>query len=234
MKKILIILFCTPFISLAQQKIEGIGRFKINKTLAYSIFDSLRTEGYNEYDVTDGQQGFAYEGKEKVILNLVANPVEKYNSPINSHSCKISKTVCIPSINISGIDIADFYLTFYDDTLIEIDIKYSKELGDAIELKYGKVVPAKKTHNIDCIYSLTGNKQTLAEETFTSTWKNGIIECSIILGNYRDSHCKENYYSTISVYDTRKFKQIRLCDDKSESLIDDEKNSAKKKTLKDF
>lgn len=212
-------LFLLLFFSTAlfgQNKIEGIGQFKLKKT-SIAFLDSLAKEKYFDK-----------------FVEISPDTADKYNSSPYAHLCKDARVFYIPEIKISEIKMKEMYLTFYKDTLISINTDWSEEIVEALELKYGSGELKKKDKEVKCTLNSTGETVTYTETMFYQYWENGNIKCTAALGDYHDSNCEKQTLSYIEISVENKMSKIIDCDNKEKRRISNKINSEKKKQLDDF
>lgn len=236
LKGILLTILClwTASFAFGQEKMEGIGRFKLNKT-TIEYLDTLSSEkGYDRSVVNNFSEIFRLRGRSNKLIEIVKDTVEGYRSPTYSHYCKYARVFYIPEITISNVSIKELYLTFLNDTLISIHLDYSSEVVDALNLKYGEGRLESKERETECTLKLTGANVTYNDKMFYRHWENGKINCTAAIGNYRDSKCEKQILSYISIYVLSAEEKLRSCDEKERKIAEEIKSSRKKKELADF
>ncbi|WP_123985231.1 hypothetical protein [Taibaiella soli] len=182
----------------AQDKIEGIGPFKINRTTTAYV-DTLVNDGYKKITVKTADPQSTVRGlKEKAIAELMPDSTKLYNSP-HTHRCNGVRTFFIPFMEIAGITIENIYLTFYHDVLVDISTDYSAELKNALMLKYGEVPAQELSSENNCTLPATKADMSLTAKSYYYTWKNEGIKCIASIGYYWDHNCEKQYLSYVNV-----------------------------------
>jgi len=244
MKKLFLLLFLTVSIStIGQNKIEGVGKYKINKMTIVSlqniinennfILDSIKS--YNEYSKFKKDSYLSNLTSKKVyIAEVFSDTIKKYNSPPNSSLCKMRRVFYIPEMEISKIQLKDTYLTFYNDTLISVDIKYNDKITEAFTLKYGQPEIESNEETINCIENSNGKTIEKTEKMYYQNWENEDIKCTAALGFYYNDKCEQTYLSYIMIYLKGKKEEIRACDKNELEQLTIRKNKRKKSQLEEF
>lgn len=186
MKKLLLILLLSPIISFAQEKIDGIGAYKINK----SIVSALDTMG-----IADG------------LTEVIIDSSDEYNfdAPFYSKH-KIFK---LAQIYFPSFTLKDITLEYYNDTLFSIYIHdYDKEFEDILTAKYGDPKVVTKSKGINCIYKLTGAKTQEEAISWTRYYRNDKITANTYLSKDFDDKCQPTYFQGFFIYDVGKQKKV--------------------------
>lgn len=217
-----------------QSKIEGIGKFKLKRTVTAFLDTLAKEQDFDRTTMSNYDDYFKLRYKKDKIAEIFSDTIKSYNSPPYAHLCKDVRVFYLPKIKISDIDISELYLTFYKDTLIDIHVDYSKEIVDAFELKYGKPELETKDKDVTCTLRLTGSDIKYTETMYYQRWENGNIKCTAAIGDYRDSKCEKQILSYISISIEKLSEKIRDCDDKEKDRIKNKQNTEKKKQLDDF
>lgn len=235
MKKLTIIIFVLlAFKVQAQQKIQGLGYFKVCKS-NISIIDSISSE-------INRQIGEISTNEELYSLRLIKTPnIYKViydttsEDPIQKATMNPKGDVyCLINYSIADITIDQMFLSFYNDTLISINIdEASIELTDAIKNKYGKGVVKITEKPVNCTFTYTGNKVTYKDITILCTWRNDNIISQQILSTYYDSGCKENAMNLFFVT-AKTYNKLDDYDKIFESKLNTRKQAEAKAKLKNF
>lgn len=234
MKNILIITLFLSNISLGQDKIEGIGKFKIKK---YTIdqLDTLVTDNYfMRQTVSNSKSFFNLYNKSDILIEIQPDTVEINMSIAYSLFCKKTRVFFIPKYSVAGIELKNTYLTFYNDTLTELQTDYTFDVINAIKLKYGEAKIDKKEKEISCELKLTGAKVNYTETMYYQYWYNGSIKCTAAIGDYRNSKCEKKTISYITVNNEKNTDQINRCDEKEKQRLKNRLDDSKKRQLSDF
>lgn len=233
------LLISLPFLLFAiatfgQDKIEGIGKFKLKKTTIAFLDTIVKEKKFDREVIKSYDEYFKIMYKKDKLAELFPDTVKIYNSPPYTHYCQDTRVFYIPKMIISDIEIKDTYLTFYKDTLVNINTDYSSEIVEAFELKYGKAEIEKKEKEVKCTLKLTGSTISYTETMFYQYWSNDNIKCTAAIGDYRDSKCEKQSLSYISISVEKISEKIRDCDDKEKDRLKSKQNAEKKKQLDDF
>jgi hypothetical protein len=203
MKFMLLLCFITiSYICNAQEKISGIGKFKLRET-TISIIEDLSKELKSKVVAVNNFNDY-YDLKRKPknkILELLPDTTTKNNSPSYATEYPGYRVFYMPSYEISNIKIKDVVLLFLNNVLVELHCDYSRELNEAIELKYGTPKKENTEKDVNCTFVNSGNKITYKDETFRSLWINGDITWTSSIRRYYDSSCKESIlaYSSLEI-----------------------------------
>ncbi len=234
MKKLIyVLLIFSSVVSIGQNKIEGIGKLKLNKTITKDLKSFSEEQGLTIEIEKISTEAAMIETRKDEIVEIVPNYTDKYESPSNAHYCKNARVFFIPNMTVSLIDISDIYLTFYKDTLVDIKCGYSDELVTAFEIKYGK--PSyKKLKNVQECYLNYPSKLKFTDETIIEIWINGDLECDAALGSFHDNDCKVYTQKYITFFSNKKSDLVQDCDSKEELRIENDEKKELKKKLKDL
>lgn len=230
----LLMLTYLPATMFGQDKIEGIGKFKLKKTTTAYLDTLVKEKDFDRETIKNYDDYFKLMYKKDKLAEMFPDTVTTYNSPPYSHYCKDTRVFYIPKMTISEIELKDTYLTFYKDTLVDIHTDYTSEIVEAFELKYGKSEIDKKEKEVKCTLKLTGGTITYTETMFYQYWENGNIKCTAAIGDYRDSKCEKQSISYISISIEKVSEKIRECDDKERDRLKNRQDKEKKKKLDDF
>jgi hypothetical protein len=211
-----------------QTNIDGLGIFKIGKTDISIITDLENEFGTKSVVTSDSFELIKAKGRNNSIFQLVPKNKSGYDQ---FSICPDVKEYQIPVYNIADMQIEKLHLKFYKDVLYNIECDSSKELGEALELKYGE--PELKVENkpISCIYKASGNTVTYEEKTFTSSWYNGNIRSNNILHSYYSDKCENRRIKYFNIYDTKILETVYKCE---EDLREQGANMEKQKRLKNL
>jgi hypothetical protein len=127
--------------SIYSQKVEGIGKFKINQT-TISVISELELERKTKQSELKENPDYSPSIDEQGVYWLKPDTTltSEYSDDFYGSYCKESKTYFMKKYSISDINLEDVYLTFLKDTLIEVraDIlsEYDK-VQEVVKLKYG-------------------------------------------------------------------------------------------------
>ncbi|PZF74376.1 hypothetical protein [Taibaiella soli] len=165
----------------AQAKIEGLGRFKINKT-SVALLDTLETEGFKRTIIhTRSEQRATELARHKTIAEV--KPVTYASNPrVRISTCKDVKVFFIPFIEIDGFRVNDVYLVFYCNILAGIQADRSVKLVSVFESEYGKAPLVVEHKEHFCINPSAAVKKNYTHRAYTQRWRNNTILCVSSLG----------------------------------------------------
>lgn len=216
MKTILVLTFLLcSFLGFSQDKIEGIGNFKIGKTVT------------DDLERLSADYIFLYQE----LLPDSAETIKHgsfFTYPPFSTLCPEAQTFDIGLLSISNINLMNVHLTFYKDTLVSLVFDGSEEIVDAFKTKYG---PG-RVRKLD-IGSSCGKKGIKMITTWFNNPMNGIVISSTESVKY-NSKCQSIYYHSIHVGKTELNLQINDCDKVALEGLKKAETKYKKKALKDF
>lgn len=235
MKKFLLMLFVTPLYCFCQNRLDGIGPFRINSTTT-AQFEQFVSNINQEIKVSDNLIDIykGTSGKTSTILLLVENKQSPARSNPFASKMPDEKVYFINHYEVAGIQIEKIYLRFWKDTLYSFECVSSRDLSEAMELKYGKAKTDIKEKEVSC-RSAVGVEFKEKEITSISTWSNvEDIEAQKMISKYFDSKCRANYINSFSVYNIPKVVLVRLAGIEYEKMKKQLKAEETKSKLKDF
>lgn len=235
MKRILVlflVIVCTT--SFGQDKIEGIGRFKLKKTTVAYIDTLEKEKKFDRESIRSWNDFFKLRFKKDKIAEVFADTLNTYNSTSYSHYCSDTRVFYISRIEIAGIELTDTYLLFYKDTLVAINTDYKSEIAEAFKLKYGEPQLEKKETETKCTLKLTGSELSYTDPMYYQYWTNNDIRCTAAIGYYRDSKCEKQTLSYITISINKLVEKINECDNREKDRIRGKQDLDKKKKLDDF
>jgi hypothetical protein len=147
----IIFLYATTF---GQDKIEGIGKFKLKKTTTAYLDTLVKEKDFDRETIHSFEEYFSLRSRTNKLAEIFPDTVKTYNSPSYSHYCADARVFYIPKIEIAGIVLTDTYLTFYKDTLVDINTDYSSQITEAFGLKYGEPQIETKDKEVKCTLNL--------------------------------------------------------------------------------
>lgn len=216
-----LILFITNNL-FAQQKIEGIGKFKIGQTTP-AIIKSLAAEFSLDIretnDVLETMNSDYSDNPTKIIYISK----EQNEDKIYQHSRYVDhpkvKVYYINRITIADMVLTDVYLEFYRDTLYSLECHGFEELDTALQIKYGNPKISSKTKPIQCTNAY--RSVTYEEKTYTKEWTNPSkkIRATSTISIYYNSKCEKQYLSMFLLYkepiESRIFKETQAIKEKA-------------------
>ena len=198
----------------------------INSREGESKISSLLKEVENPYSSSNEKYG--------VICILLEDSLDKYNSPIYASTCEKIKVFRIGGYSISGIKVTGLRITFLDDTLIDIQCNNTRDLMEAIHLKYGEGKKKIENKEIECTLRMTGNVIKYEEIILTEEWENNDIKAYERNKKYYDDKCNPQHINYLSIYSRTK-KRIQIdCENNTQKRRDEKMKNEKMKTLNDF
>ena len=240
MKKLfLIIVLLSAIKCFAQEKIKGIGKFKINESTRTQVDSILAGDlGQQFPDTFDKNENNFLSIHESKWAILTPDSTPDYAHPYYNYEkvnllplhCSMATVYFIKSYSIANIQFESVYLTFRKDTLVGFVSDYSEEITDAMKLKYGNIQPTMKTTLINCQNKI-GNKFTKDETEIIYSWKNGSIEAKSYFKQYG---CNGSFLTYFSVKDNAKLSTLQKCSNDAYLKIKGKLDTQKKKSLKDF
>ena len=232
--KILFLLLSVSTSLLCQEKIEGIGKFKLKITTTAIINNLIEEQGFNKTSIKSVRDLISLRNGKDLVAEVFPDTLQFYSSAINSHHCKNIRVFYIPKITIANIDIKNMYLTFSKDTLAEIMTDFSAEITDAFDLKYGKSKLDVRETVEDCKSTYSGTITNYTDKIYYQYWDNNDISCTAALGDYRNSKCEKTTIAYINIVLKDFAENTRICDDLEKERLKIANNKLKKKELKDF
>ena len=198
----------------------------INSSENESKLSSLLKEVENPYSTTNEKYG--------VICILLEDSTDTYKNPIYASSCEKVKVFRIGGYSVSGIKVTDLKITFLNDTLIDINCNNTRELMEAIHLKYGEGKKRIENKEIECTLRMTGNIITYEESILTEEWENNDIMAYERIKKYYDDKCNPQYINYLTIYSRTKKRIQSECERNTKKRREEKKKQEKMKTLNDF
>lgn len=212
-----------------QSNIEGLGIFKIGKT-KISIIDDLES-AFGTKSVVTSDSTVLYEGKSNTILQLVPKNKSGYGHP---SICPDVKEYLIPVYNIADMQIKQLILNFYKDVLFEIRCDSSKELDDALKLKYGNPEILVTSEPISCVYKYTGNKVTYDNKIYVRTWENRGIEANSLFTKQYNDKCQGRVTHLFYIKDSKTGDIVDKCENYTRERYKSTEKQERLKKLNDL
>ncbi|MCK8490432.1 hypothetical protein M0L20_01135 [Spirosoma sp. RP8] len=220
MMKRVLFLFLISLSSYAQDKIEGIGRFRIGRS-TIGLIDSLVSESGEQLSVVDN---YMFDQENTSIGELVINRQNPHESPIGSSFCPDVRVFYMNQYEVSGIALTKIYLIFKNERLISLKSSNSMELEEALALKYGEKEPTVRTKPVSC-----GNETILSRR-----WVNNTLIATTYSRIYYNTSCKKQLVEYFWIRDTDKYDEGESCSEKAKSLLVSKQQQIKRDKLKDF
>lgn len=235
MRKLILIMLFSPMFALAQ--LQGIGIFKVGLSTS-SIIEAIAKENKVEVKESYGYgdlQGYnPYTGKKtnKILYLREKDGVYPNVKYLKSPNVKV---YYLNYYEVSGVPLTKIYLSFYKDTLYEINCESNTAIREAMNIKYGNGKIETTEKEIKCVSPFAG-EYTLKETASTIIWKSEIpnIAATDIQSVYYDSKCQRQYTSVFYV-SNQAVAQVAIREDVAGKNRQKEKEQGeKKKDLKDF
>lgn len=255
MKKILILVIaCLPVFGIGQRKeliknpnykkqnIEGLGSLKINKT-TLAVIDSFSKLAGVKYDDTEYTLGdIPFNNTESTSLDIIYE-LKKDSTfsekEYDSHSiyAKEARVFYLNYFKAGNIGVKNIYLSFYNDTLVKINIGLqglNDKVNDAFSTKYGpseSILTITKPVVCQNGYGAIFNY----EEKYTNlTWTSSVGNIKAIKSSYIFySNCKKEYSFDFYIEDS-KLMALVTKEEKANIEKYNSKNKLTKKDLEDF
>ena len=168
----------------------------------------------------------------KFTCELIGDTNSTSQSTIYGKADPRSRVFLVRNVKLTeSIEIKEVFLTFFNDTLVEIKCDYSSDLNSALDLKYGasELESKKEPHKFTKTY--TGEEITLTDETFTNRWGDSKIECTSVLMKYYSGSIQPKYLSYFILSNKSSMKDIDEASSKCEARAKMRKEEEKKKEL---
>ncbi|GAB4018843.1 hypothetical protein GCM10028808_54740 [Spirosoma migulaei] len=187
---LLLVTLSTGTPAFSQDKIEGIGRFKIGKA-SRSLVQAIATETGMPIETVDSAIKTEKSTQSQIVeikSNLITSKVS--HTPLHAPVCEHVRVFYINNFREAGIELKSVYLFFKDDILIKFTCYATSQLNSAMELSYGQPeVTITKLYS-DC---------DLDAKSFLLTWANGGITATLsLLVNY-DVNCRKRVNQEFSI-----------------------------------
>lgn len=231
---ILATLTITCFVSYSQTAIEGLGKFKLLKVTTAYLDTLAKEKSLDREKIKTSQDNIRFNNRKGKLAEIFPDTVDSYKSPIYAHQCRSVRVFFIPSIDFSGIELANTYLTFDNDTLVDIQTDYKTEVIEALKAKYGNPEIEKKENEEKCKFSYSGNEVKFTETMYYQKWSNARIKCVAVIGSYRNSQCEKKTLSYINISVEGKTTEIVKCDLLIQAELEKVRTANKKTQLSDF
>ncbi|MDD2307710.1 MAG: hypothetical protein PHP53_23610 [Prolixibacteraceae bacterium] len=226
--------FAFSLITVGQTKIEGIGKFKLKKTTTAYLDTLCKEQGFVRIPIKNYEMYLGVKNDVNKLIEFYPDTTNLRDGIMYAHHCKNVRAFLMQRITISGIEISGTFLTFYNDTLVQIRTDYNNKIVEAFTLKYGNPELSKKEREVECTLKETGVDIKLLSATYYQTWGNDNIKCSAVLGDFRDRNCEKKNISFIKINIDEYLDKIMKCDDQEKERIRTLQEIEKKKKLDDF
>jgi hypothetical protein len=184
--------------AMAQELVEGIGKFKIHKA-SIRLIDSLAkemggmgniTSSNDEVEASRAREDGDYRFYE-VLCDTNNMGHDLSSNPVYAVSYPHTRVFYLTYYEIAGITINDIHIMFYKDTLISFTSNCRIEMEQALDLKYGKGELTEQEKDVHCSYVNGNGEVTYKEKKYTKVWPGKNVTCTSELEEYYDSNCKQ-------------------------------------------
>lgn len=231
--KLLITFLLTTLITLpvrSQDKIEGIGKFKIGKS-SIDITNQIATEFLTDIKLISNMSE-QYKSYRPSIVELETNRDNSPDRPRRAPHCEKLRGFYINKYKVADIEIESIYLTFKDDILIEFLTEKPRSILTPIAQKYGEAKTAIRYDSSYCWYD--GKKEVRTNVHYLSQWLNGDIHTTNVEAYIYDKECRRRPTIYFNVYSEKALKEANVCENQVKASFDKAREDAEKKKLKDF
>lgn len=226
------LLIISPLLSFCQNKIDGIGQFRIGKTTTAAIDQMANDKNVKINTASTSMDRYLADGETykitKNIFVLAAPSGDDFEDPHFKHS-KDVKVYLIDYMEISGVPFSKLYLSFYKDTLYSIYSEGRSEIREAMTTKYGEPVLKVIKKKIKCTSRLAGTFE-VEQANYDSQWATGFpaIKAILYTGVYYNSKCEKMPYSYFNIKNEALDSKIKA----QEEILIKEKEAAEKERNK--
>jgi hypothetical protein len=238
MKMILLIICLLPITAFCQNKIDGIGPFRIGKTTANivnQISDDKRIKIKESHSALDEYRvdGAFYKKTKNIFIVSEPKPGDIDNA--NYLHVLDYKCYFIDYYEISGVPVSKMYLYFFKDTLYSIKCDGGVDLDEALTIKYGEPEIKTETKKVKCSSRLAGEFE-VEERNHTSRWDTGIdsIKAISYTSMYYNSKCEKSYFSVFHITNEELSSRLSSMEVAYRANKKSQQNTEKKKSLSDF
>lgn len=210
----------------AQDKIEGIGIFKVGKLTVSEFEQYAATNGLPITKVSNSEEN--YRNRNAPIRELLVSSPTSYENPPYSSFCPKTRAFSLNTYTVAGIDVNNLILTFYEGKLIRLVCSSpGQELVDAVKLKYGPSVDTTEKRKSAC----PSGKDDM---TYHNTWKNGDIEAAYTLSSYLNGDCTPKVLHFFHVESKASTGIEYRCAETGKAQFTKSEGAKRKESLKDF
>lgn len=199
---LLLLLLCTfGMPSFSQDKIEGIGRFKVGKA-TLSLIQQIVAETGIPLERVDAIVSIEKSSRSQLV-EIKPNP--KLSNPLlpSAPLCAQVRVFYLNNYQEEGVELQSAYLYFENDVLVKFTCRATSNLHKALELTYGQ-----PEVNIVKLYS----DCNFDAKSFILTWPNGSIVATMsVLVSY-DSNCQKRVSQAFSIALEEKERQLERCE----------------------
>ena len=140
--KLLILLVLIGQLSFGQDKIEGLGPFKINSYTVSDLLSYAKEKDIDQIVIKDYMKQFDdYYGyvRNAKLLSFEIDTTGEVSKPYEVSYCPDQKVFMLRKFELAKMEFSSITLKFYKDTLYEIYITDPPyQFNDNIEAKYGE------------------------------------------------------------------------------------------------
>jgi len=221
MKKVLLLIWLVVASAsvYSQTKINGIGNFRLGKTI--QVIKSELRDSNVKYMYPKNMDQFE-------LARLRIFPFNK---------CDKVTVLYIPLIYISNVKAEGIRLSFYNDTLysVKLEDRGLNDLTEAIDFAYGEGELRKVTRKVNCTYTYTGAVIEKEEFNVTKTWRSDdSVRCSLVMSQFYTQKCEELTSLVFELIAVNHEKLVLECEDSTRVNRLKQKEEAKKEKYKNF
>jgi len=230
MKELLfVILLISPGWVMGQEKIKGLGEFKINESDTIVVYQYAQKANKiigvlcNMIDESRKNSEFVYK--------LQKDEGPHTLNPIYYSLCPEVVVFSIPTYKVAGIEITNMHLYFYQNKLVRISSDGSYSLMNALETKYG--APQFYTHEgtTEVTLKATKSKIDMPEKTYFNTWNNEGISATCTLTDSFDEDGVKELSSFFWIEDTSAYQIAKGCDQEARKILKEKEKEENKRKL---
>jgi hypothetical protein len=189
--------------SFSQDKIEGIGRFKVGKA-TISLVQAIATETRVPVAIVDTSVKVDKLAKSQIVEIKSSAHAGRASIPSFSSSlCAHVRVFYLNNYREADIDLQSVYLYFADDVLVKFTCYATSKLNSALETKYGQPEANIVKLYSDCDYDA---------KSFILTWPNDSIVATLSLLVSYDSNCRKRVSQEFTMALKEKESQLEGCD----------------------
>jgi|GEM_PF-3294250 len=213
----------------------GIGLFKIGTDTA--ILVSYATTHVNyfgdvvSFEKLHDRMDQDDDGTTQELLRLKPTDSTEGIGLLETYCSKVTEFY-LSRYEISGIVIKNIRLKYFKNKLVEFKCDYSKDIEDALTVKYSKPHLKVTTEKFSCMHNMTGITTPLEAKTYSQSWNNGPITATSLLWESYDDHCQKSINQLF--YYTVENAEWKSCEDVGLNQAIHPIYKRDKKNLKDF
>ncbi|MVM34206.1 hypothetical protein GO755_29515 [Spirosoma sp. HMF4905] len=226
-----VILFSLSFYALGQDKIEGIGPFKIGQS-NIKIIENIASELNIKVIRSNKSSDLDYPHSKSLIVEIETNLENAKGISEKASHCPFVIVYYISKYQVSGIELQSLFLTFRDEVLIKLETEWYFEIAKAIETKYGPGF--KETRRIESDCPTSDNNSSYIGVQRLVTWRNNDILAATYTSVVYDKACHINTSRGFFIEQPSKAIGLNLCERQGWLKAEAIKTKKEKESLKDF